>query len=151
MLSAEAHPAFDSVLLLTSWCVRQERSNRTFNRVAIGLQALLLVVFREAEDWIDAGFSHLTDALERVVAKPCCYVISNAVIQQLGVTCQAFAGFSPLARGLCSLLSVFKLLFLLMIPDREKKKKSTASSIDNALMRTSVQTLPFLGLCNDWA
>jgi hypothetical protein len=62
MLSAEAHPAFDSVLLLTSWCVRQERSNRTFNRVAIGLQALLLVVFREA-DWIDAGFSHLTDAL----------------------------------------------------------------------------------------
>jgi hypothetical protein len=62
MLSAEAHPAFDSVLLLTSWCVRKERSNRTFNRVAIGLQALLLVVFREA-DWIDAGFSHLTDAL----------------------------------------------------------------------------------------
>jgi hypothetical protein len=63
MLSAEARPAFDSVLLLTSWCVWKERNNRTFNRVAIGLQALLLVVFREAEDWIDAGFSHLAAAL----------------------------------------------------------------------------------------
>jgi hypothetical protein len=63
VLSVETRPAFDSVLLLTSWCVWKERNSRTFNRVAIGLQDLLLAVFREAKDWIDAGFSHLAAAV----------------------------------------------------------------------------------------
>ena len=62
MLGADSRAVFDSVLLLVTWCVWKERNNRTFNRVAASLQAMLRAVLRETEDWIAAGISSLNAA-----------------------------------------------------------------------------------------
>lgn len=62
MLGADSRAVFDSVLLLATWCVWKERNNRTFNRVAASLQAMLLAVLRETEDWIAAGISSMNAA-----------------------------------------------------------------------------------------
>ena len=52
--------AFDSLVLLTSWILWRERSNRTFSRTAPGVQELYLKLVREADDWVQAGFKTLS-------------------------------------------------------------------------------------------
>jgi hypothetical protein len=44
-------------MLPIAWSIWKERNNRTFQRTAVGLQAIYQAVVREAEDWVDAGFS----------------------------------------------------------------------------------------------
>ena len=53
-------PAFDSLVLLISWIIWKERNNRTFSRMAAGVQDLYLKVVREAVDWVQAGFETLS-------------------------------------------------------------------------------------------
>ena len=50
---------FDSLVLLTFWIIWKERNRRTFDHVAEQIEAVVLRIFEEISDWIQAGFSSL--------------------------------------------------------------------------------------------
>jgi predicted negative regulator of RcsB-dependent stress response len=58
-LHADTRPPFDTILLLTSWCMWKETNNRTFQRTSAGLQAIYHAVLSETKDWISARIGTL--------------------------------------------------------------------------------------------
>ena len=54
---------FDSLVLLTFWIIWKERNRRTFDHVAEQIEAVVLRIFEEISDWIQAGFSSLNTFL----------------------------------------------------------------------------------------
>lgn len=63
LLQPQCRHAFDSLLLLIAWMVWKERNNRTFQRASLGAHELVKRIIREAEDWVDAGFKSLAEAI----------------------------------------------------------------------------------------
>ena len=50
-------------MLLTFWIIWKERNRRTFDHVAEQIEAVVLRIFEEISDWIQAGFSSLNTFL----------------------------------------------------------------------------------------
>jgi hypothetical protein len=52
-----SRPLFDSLLLLTVWCLWKERNVRVFHNTLSSAHDVASAVTREAEDWATAGFT----------------------------------------------------------------------------------------------
>lgn len=61
-LDRSARPAFDSLILLIAWMLWKERNDRTFQRTFRSVQEIVVMVVREAKDWVRAGFKSLDAA-----------------------------------------------------------------------------------------
>ena len=58
---------FDSVVVLTAWCLWKERNSRFYNRNSKTVQEVLQAIKNEALDWVAAGNSALASLLNLVV------------------------------------------------------------------------------------
>ena len=61
-LAFDARPAFDTLALLVSWSLWNERNKRTFQGTSVGINDLYRVVISEADIWVEAGFRTLAAA-----------------------------------------------------------------------------------------
>ena len=64
-----ARKCFDSMVVLTSWCLWKERNRRTFDHQDRTVTELLALIFDEVASWCLAGYHHLypvADAFGRI-------------------------------------------------------------------------------------
>ena len=58
---------FDSLVILTSWCLWKERNWRTFDRVSRTTSLVVDFILDEASPWIGAGFSSLASVTAQTI------------------------------------------------------------------------------------
>jgi hypothetical protein len=60
-LTSEGRPTFDTLFMLVAWTLWKERNNRAFHRASASLQQIVDAARREADDWIEAGYSTIAE------------------------------------------------------------------------------------------